>query len=93
MKAQVEKIILEEIQPVLASHDGGLELVEMTAGKIVKIRLTGACSTCPGKQYTVEQFVEAKIKEALPEVNSVILQNQVDDDLIKQALNIIRRNR
>lgn len=93
MKAKVQEIIMEEIQPVLASHDGGLELAEITGDKIVKIKLTGACSTCPGKQHTVEQFVEAKIKEALPEVNAVVLQNQVNDDLIKQALKIIRRDR
>ena len=93
MKTKIEKIIREELQPVLGSHGGGLKPVEISDDKIVKISLTGTCSTCPGRQQTIEQFVEVTLKEALPEVKGVSLQNQVDEDLITQALGIIRRDR
>ena len=93
MKAQIEQIINEKILPVLASHGGSLELLEVTTDNMITVKLTGACSTCPGRQQTIEQFVEATIKEDLPEIKGVILNNQVDDELIAQALEILRGNK
>ncbi len=93
MREQVEKIINDEIQPALFLHGGGVELVEVTDDNIVKIKLTGACSSCPGRQHTVEQFVETAFKEALPGISKVVLENQVSDELIGQALAILRKGK
>jgi Fe-S cluster biogenesis protein NfuA len=37
----------------------------------VKVRLKGACAGCPMSQMTLANFVEAKLKEAAPEIKRV----------------------
>ena len=87
------RIIEEKIRPVLNAHNGDLELLEVTADGYVKVRLTGACAACPGAQQTLSEVVEARLKEACPDIRGVIPVHQVSDDLISQALAILRRSR
>ena len=70
MKEKVEKA-LEEIRPVLMADGGNVELVEVTADGIIKVRLTGACGCCPMSTYTLKLGIEQKLKELIPEVKSV----------------------
>ncbi|HLD29934.1 MAG TPA: NifU family protein, partial [bacterium] len=49
MKEKVEKA-LEKIRPALQADGGDIELVEVTADGIVKVRLRGACGSCPMSQ-------------------------------------------
>jgi len=88
----ISDIIEQKIRPVLQSHHGDIELVEVTSDGYVKVRLTGACATCPGAQQTLSEIVEAKLREACPEINGVIPVYQVSDDLIRQALKILRKD-
>ena len=67
MEEQVREVMEKEIQPMLASHGGGVELLEVKDG-VVKVRLTGACAGCMGAQMTLKGLVEAKLKERIPEV-------------------------
>lgn len=90
---KVAEIIEQKIRPLLQEHQGDLELVEITADGYVKVRLTGACATCPGAQQTLSEIVETKLKEACPGINGVIAVYHVDDDLINQALKILRKGR
>ena len=41
-------------------------------GSVVKVRLTGACGTCPMSQMTLKNGVERVIKENVPEITSVV---------------------
>jgi len=70
MKEKVEKA-LESIRPYLQADGGDIELVEVTADGIVKVKLTGACCGCPMSQITLSQGVETALKEAVPEVKGV----------------------
>ena len=90
---KVAEIIEQKIRPLLQEHQGDLELVEITADGYVKVRLTGACATCPGAQQTLSEIVETKLNEACPGINGVIAFYHVDDDLINQALKILRKGR
>ena len=90
---KVTKIIDRKIRPLLQEHQGDLELVESTADGFVKVKLTGACAACPGAQQTLSDIVEANLKEACPEIRGVIPVFQVNDDLIAQALKILRKDR
>ena len=54
---------------------GSIELVSVEDGT-VKVRLSGACAGCPMSQYTLVNFVEATLKEKIPEVKEVVA---VDD--------------
>ena len=89
--AQIEKVIEEKIRPVLHAHQGDVQFLEITADGFVKVRLTGACATCPGAQQTLSEVVETELQEAFPEIKGVIPVFQVSDDLINEALKIIRK--
>ena len=71
MKEKIEKA-LEKIRPMLMADGGNVELVEVTADGIVKLRLTGTCGCCPMSQMTLKNGVERIIKQEVPEVKEVI---------------------
>ena len=70
MKEQVQEA-LNDIRPHLQADGGDIELVEVTADGIVKVRLTGACSGCPGAAMTLQLGVERAVKERVPEIKAV----------------------
>ena len=71
MKEKVEKA-LENIRPSLKADGGDIKLIDIEDG-IVKVRLTGACSSCPMSSMTMRFGVEKAIKEIVPEVKEVIM--------------------
>lgn len=71
MRDQVEKILTDEVGPMLATHGGGIELVEVTDDGTVKVRLTGGCCGCPSASATLTQVVENAIKSKVPQVKKV----------------------
>jgi Fe-S cluster biogenesis protein NfuA len=69
MRESVEKA-LEKIRPALRADGGDVELIDVTDG-VVKLRLTGACGSCPMSQMTLRLGVEKILKQQVPEVKSV----------------------
>jgi Fe-S cluster biogenesis protein NfuA len=52
--------------------DGGdIELVSVSDDGVVKVRLTGACGSCPYSIMTLKQGIEAYLKKAVPQVKEV----------------------
>lgn len=70
MRERVEQA-LEEIRPNLQADGGDVELVEVTEGGIVKVRLVGACGGCPMAAMTLKDGIERLLKEEVPEVQEV----------------------
>ncbi len=70
MKERVEKAI-SEIRPFLEADGGNIELVDVQEG-VVKVKLTGACGSCPMSQMTLKRGVEARLKAQVPEVKEVV---------------------
>ena len=70
LKEQVEKV-LEEVRPALQADGGNVDLVDVTEDGIVKVRLTGACGSCPMSTYTLKLGIEQRLKEKIPEVKEV----------------------
>lgn len=89
---KILEVIEQKIRPALNAHGGDIEFAEMTPDGVVKVRLSGACAACPGAQQTMSELVEASLKDACPEVRSVILLHGVNEDLIAQALKILRKS-
>jgi Fe-S cluster biogenesis protein NfuA len=56
------KAFIEEVRPYIQSHGGDVEFISM-AGNIVKLKLLGACSSCPGAVMTLRNGIEAQLKE------------------------------
>jgi Fe-S cluster biogenesis protein NfuA len=66
MKELVQKA-LETIRPALQADGGDIELVDVVGG-VVKVRLKGACGSCPMAVMTLKQGVEVRLKELVPNV-------------------------
>ena len=62
---------LNEIRPALQADGGDVELIDVQDGT-VKVRLTGACGTCPMATMTLRFGVEKILKERVPEVKEVV---------------------
>jgi Fe-S cluster biogenesis protein NfuA len=90
---QIKKVIEEKIRPILHAHNGDVEFVEITADGYVKVRLTGACATCPGAQQTLSEVVETELQDAFPEIKGVTPVYQVSDELLNEALKILRKDK
>ncbi|MBP2656610.1 MAG: nfuA [Firmicutes bacterium] len=90
---KMQQVIEQKVRPVLSVHNGDIELVEVTSDGFVKVRLTGACASCPGARQTLSEIVEVSIKEVCPEIKGVVLVQQVNENLINEALKILRKDR
>nr|WP_259736291.1 NifU family protein [Synechococcus sp. CS-1329] len=63
--------VLDELRPYLMADGGNVEIVEID-GPTVKVRLQGACGSCPSSTMTLKMGIERKLREAIPEVNEVV---------------------
>lgn len=70
MREKVEEA-LAKIRPLLQADGGDVELVEVSADGVVKVRLSGACCGCPMAQMTLKEGIEKTLKESVPEVKRV----------------------
>ena len=71
MKEDVEKV-LEEVRTFLKADGGDVELVDVSAEGVVKVRLVGACGGCPMSTMTLKNGIERIIKKELPQVSEVV---------------------
>lgn len=69
-RKKVEEVI-ERIRPLLRRDGGDVELVDVTEDDVVKVRLVGACGTCPMSILTLKGGIEAELKKVIPELKSV----------------------
>lgn len=65
----VEKV-LDELRPYLMSDGGNVELIEID-GPVVKLRLQGACGSCPSSAMTLRMGIERRLREFIPEIAEV----------------------
>ena len=70
MREKVEKI-LDQIRPSLQFDGGDVELVEVTEDGVVKVKLTGACGSCPFATMTLKAGIERILKQEIPEIKEV----------------------
>ncbi len=69
-RTKVEEVI-NRIRPYLRRDGGDVELVDITDENIVKVKLVGACGTCPMSIMTLKGGIEAEMKKAIPEIRAV----------------------
>ncbi len=70
MREKVEAA-LKQIRPALQADGGDVELVDVNDG-IVKLRLRGACASCPMATMTLQHGIARVLKEQVPEVKEVV---------------------
>jgi len=71
LKDSVEQA-LAKVRPYLQADGGDVELVEVTEEGIVKVKLKGACGSCPMALMTLKMGIERYLKKEVPEVTEVI---------------------
>jgi len=70
---------LDEIRPYLQSDGGDITLVDISEDYEVKVKLMGACGSCPMSLQTLKLGVEKTIQKSVPEVKKVIA---LDDNMV-----------
>jgi Fe-S cluster biogenesis protein NfuA len=59
---------LEELRGMLQSDGGDMDVVAIE-GKTIKLRLRGACGSCPHAMTTIKQGIERSLRESIdPEI-------------------------
>jgi len=68
-----EKIdaILETVRPAVRAHGGEIDVISVEAG-VVRLKFRGACGDCALAPVTLKLGVEPLIRNAFPEITSVI---------------------
>jgi Fe-S cluster biogenesis protein NfuA len=63
---------IETIRPYLKSDGGDIIIDEITDDLIVKVKLIGACGSCPFSLHTLKAGVEMTIRKEIPEIKEVV---------------------
>ncbi|WP_085522881.1 NifU family protein [Tuberibacillus sp. Marseille-P3662] len=69
MHEQVEDV-LEKLRPFLLRDGGDVELVNVDEG-VVRVRLMGACGSCPSSTITLKAGIERALLEEVPGVREL----------------------
>ncbi len=71
VKAKVQKILDELINPAVAGHGGFVELLDVK-DNLIYLLLGGGCQGCGMVNVTLKQGIEATLKEEIPQIAGVI---------------------
>ncbi len=63
--------VLDKLRPFLQRDGGDVELVDVEDG-IVKLRLVGACGSCPSSTITLKAGIERALLEEVEGVQEVV---------------------
>lgn len=88
MLTKIEEILENKVRPALLSHQGDVQIADYQNG-ILKVKLTGQCSGCPSAALTTEEIIAKAVKAELPEVQDVVLVNEMSPDLLAFARKIL----
>lgn len=77
--SRVERV-LDTMRPYLETDGGNVSIEEITPDNIVRVRLLGACGSCPMSIMTLKAGIEEAIKKGVPEIEGVEAVNLTDMD-------------
>jgi len=75
------------------AHYGDVEIAAIEEGRVVRLRLLGACAACMGAEQTVNDVIVASLREACPAAGEVLVETGVSRALIDEALRFLKRDR
>lgn len=68
---KLQNLFNKRIRPILQADGGDIEIISLK-GKILTVRLTGVCGSCPYGLMTLQYGVQANIDEAFPKEKIVV---------------------
>lgn len=71
-RARIETV-LDKIRPALVSDGGNIEFVDLV-GSDVRLRMVGACGTCPSALMTMKMGVERALLAEVPDIVETVTQ-------------------
>lgn len=63
--------LVEQLDAYISHYHGGSVNLVSYDGKVVKVRLGGACLGCPLSPSTLHGWIEGTLKQFFPEIESV----------------------
>lgn len=88
MEVLIRQLIQEKINPQLALHHGGVQLVAIQ-GNTLSVRMTGACCGCPSALATLETVVLEGVRQEFPQIEKVEMIQEVSEELLDMARKIL----
>ncbi|CAG0992044.1 hypothetical protein MYXO_02457 [Myxococcaceae bacterium] len=71
IEARIQRVLEEEIRPAVAMDGGDVVFAGFRDGR-VELYMQGSCSGCPSSRATLKLGIEARLREAIPEVREVV---------------------
>ena len=68
---EIEKVLKDKVMPSVAVHNGEIKFISFHRG-VVRLLLAGSCSGCAMSKVTLHRGVENMLKHYIPEVQSII---------------------
>ena len=88
--ARIQEHLATHVAPRLAEHEGGIELKDYADG-VVQVYFRGACAGCPGAMQTLEEIVQAQLTEAIPQVQEVVIAQDISPEMLDLARKILNK--
>lgn len=76
---------LDKLRPYMGSHGGNVELLDVTAEGVVKLRLEGSCHGCPSSHVTLKYAIEEEIYKAAPDVVALQVEGVIETQPARPA--------
>jgi Fe-S cluster biogenesis protein NfuA len=71
IERKIREILDNEIRPAVAMDGGDITFEKFEDG-VVYVYLQGACAGCPSSTATLKMGIEARLRDAIPEVQEVV---------------------
>ena len=71
-RSDIQKVIEEEINPLLEGHGGHISIHDFNEGdKSLKITMGGGCQGCASSKITLRLGVENHLREMFPDIGEI----------------------
>ena len=67
LRTRVERVLTSEVLPLLQMDGGSIDLLSIDQG-VVRVRLRGACGSCPSSIMAIIMSIEEQLRKHIPEV-------------------------
>lgn len=91
-RKELQAVLDRDVIPTMASHNGGVNIIDIRKNGAVVVEFVGSCRFCPAAQDTLESLVTAAFSNAFPDAGiRVVLESGVSDELIAQAKMLLNK--
>lgn len=63
--------VLDTVRPYLQADGGDVEVLEVSEGRDILLKLTGNCSSCSMSEMTMTAGIEESLRRAIPDLGKI----------------------